>query len=256
MTGAFFGILLSLLFATTSDGSIKTAGPNENSSAKEKVRILCYNIRNGVGMDDQVRYDRIVGVIKNIKPHVAALQELDSATERSRGVDVLGHLAEQTGMFATYGAAIDYRGGKYGVGVLTREKPVRTYTVPLPGTEEKRVLLVVELSEMVLFCTHLSLTEKDRIASVAIINGERRKFKKPVFLAGDLNDQPQSASIGALKQEWQVLSGDAPTYPADTPDRCIDYIFGARQKPYKVKENKVVAEPVASDHRPLYVDVQ
>ena len=91
-------------------------------------------------------------------------------------------------MFGTYNASIDFQGGKYGIGILTKEKPVKTTSVSLPGREEKRSFLLVEMKDYVFCCTHLSLTEEDRMTSVEIINKITAAYKpKPVFLCGDFN---------------------------------------------------------------------
>lgn len=47
------------------------------------------------------------------------------------------------------------------------------------------------------------------------------------------------------------------TIPADNPQSCIDYILGymANGSRYQVTTNYVVNEPVASDHRPVFVNV-
>ena len=58
-------------------------------SAQETVRIMSYNVHNGAGLDKKVDYERIAEVINQVKPDVVAIQELDSVTYRSKGVDVL-----------------------------------------------------------------------------------------------------------------------------------------------------------------------
>lgn len=224
-------------------------------SPKEPVRILSYNIRNAKGMDNITDYKRIAHIITQSKASVVALQELDSVTQRSKGVDVLKELAATTGMYASYGAAIAFQGGKYGVGVLSKEKPLARKTVPLPGKEEPRVLLIVEFENYVVFCTHFSLTAKDRISSVQIIQQEMQTYRKPVVLAGDLNDTPESETIKALNLHFQLLSHTGPSFPADQPDRCIDYVMSHTGSKAMVYRFEVLNEPLASDHRPVLVEV-
>lgn len=221
-----------------------------------QLRVMSYNIRNAKGLDEATNYRRIAEILQTSKADVIALQELDSVTYRSKQVDVLQKLSELTGMFAVYAPAIDYNGGKYGVGVLSKEKPLSFRYVPLPGREEQRVLLLVEFERYVFLCTHLSLTEEDRINTVSIINKEAATFKKPVLLAGDLNDHPNSAFMQSLQAQWTLLSGIGYSFPADKPDRCIDYIFTRKNDPFKVKSAIVMEEPVASDHRPVLVELE
>jgi endonuclease/exonuclease/phosphatase family metal-dependent hydrolase len=59
------------------------------SGYSQSLRILTYNVRNAKGMDNTINYDRVAAVIKEAHPDVVALQELDSATQRSGGKYVL-----------------------------------------------------------------------------------------------------------------------------------------------------------------------
>jgi endonuclease/exonuclease/phosphatase family metal-dependent hydrolase len=222
------------------------------------LRVLSYNVRNCLGMDGKIDYIRVSRVIKSIHPTVVALQELDSVTTRSNGTDVLKVLAENCGMNYTYGASIPYRGGKYGIGILSSEKPLKSSFIPLPGREEKRGLLIAEFENYVLFCTHFSLTEADRVASVELINHKAKDYQKHVILAGDLNTKPESGAISTLSSSWINLAGTNPTFPSNGPRECIDYIFGLNccGLNYSVLKGMVVPEAVASDHCPLFVDVK
>jgi endonuclease/exonuclease/phosphatase family metal-dependent hydrolase len=222
------------------------------------VRILNYNVRNCLGLDNVTDYNRVAGIINRLNADVVAIQELDSATSRSNGVVVLNELAAKTSLHATYSASINYQGGKYGVGILTRENPVAWKTVSLPGKEEKRSLLVVELTDIVICCTHLSLTQEDRLASIQLINAATKNYTKPVFLAGDFNAEPGSPEIKKLVSNWSILNDSAqPTIPADQPDKCIDFILVQKARNFQVKLIKSIVEkePVASDHLPVLVEV-
>lgn len=225
-----------------------------NSFAQHHIRLMTYNIRNAKGMDNKEDYDRTATVIKNANADIIALQELDSATKRNGGEYALKILAEKTGLHFLFGAAISYQGGKYGVGILSKQKPLKYYTIPLPGKEEERVLLVAEFKKYVIFCLHLSLTDADRLTSVAIINVQADHFTKPIYLLGDLNAEPASNAIAALKQKWTLLSGEDLTFPADVPKKCIDYIFTLNNSK-RIISKKVIEEPLASDHRPVLVEV-
>ena len=128
-----------------------------------------YNIHNGIGMDGKSDYKRISDVILKGNPDVVALQEMDSVAQRSNGVDILRELAKNTFMYSVYAPAISFQGGKYGLGLLSKEKPLNFRYRSLPVSEEARVLLIVEFKDYICCCTHFSLTEADRLTSVAII---------------------------------------------------------------------------------------
>ena len=227
--------------------------------SENSLRLMSYNVRNARGMDEKVDYERVADVIRKVSPDVVALQELDSVTTRSENVDVLAVLGDLTKMYSVYSASIDYRGGKYGVGILSKEKPLSWKRIPLPGSEEARSLLIVEFEKYVYCCTHLSLRPADRLSSVKIINEEAKSYDKPVFIAGDFNGKPGSPEILEMQNSSQTLTNvEIPTFPSDKPRETIDYIFVYRQgeKEYTVLQEKVLNEPVASDHLPLFVDVK
>jgi endonuclease/exonuclease/phosphatase family metal-dependent hydrolase len=222
------------------------------------VRILSYNVRNCRGLDNITDYKRVADIITRISPDVVALQELDSATTRSAGIVVLNELARYTNMFRSYSASIIFQGGKYGIGVLSKIEPMNWRVVELPGREEKRSMLVVEFKDYIFCCTHLSLTEEDRAASVNIINDALKGNSKPVFLAGDLNSVPGSSVIKNMEIGWVMLNDpQVPTIPADNPQKCIDFIFAAKstKHTFQTKQTTVEHEPLASDHLPVWVDV-
>ena len=220
---------------------------------------MTYNIRNAKGMDGVCNFQRIANVISNEAPDVVAIQELDSMTTRSGQKFVLNEIAERTQMHASYAPAISFQGGKYGIGILSRKKPLGIHSYPLPGREEARMLMVAEFEDYFFACTHLSLTEEDRLASLDIIKKSVGKSDKPYFLAGDLNDKPDSKFIKALQQDFQILTNlKKPTFPATEPTETIDYIaaWKHRTNNFANLSAQVHEEPLASDHRPLTVQLR
>ena len=136
---------------------------------RERLKLMSYNIRNGIGIDNIQDIGRIARVILREAPDLVALQELDSATLRVDGRYIPGELGRMTGMHATFGRAIGFAGGSYGIGLLSRTEPLAVRSIPLPGREEARVLLMAEFPDYTVCITHLSLTPEDRLASLPII---------------------------------------------------------------------------------------
>lgn len=232
---------------------------SENSEYGDTLKILSYNVRNCKGLDNSTDYKRVGDIISRIDADFVALQELDSATDRSNKVVVLNELATQTRMYPTYSSSISYQGGKYGIGILTKEKPIGTEAVPLPGKEENRSLLILEMENYVICCTHFSLTQADRITSVDIIANAVKKYSKPVFLAGDFNAETGSTEMKNIVKDWLIINNPSqPTIPANDPKKCIDFVLVKKSPTYQVEIIKSVVEnePVASDHLPVWVKVR
>lgn len=223
------------------------------------LTLMTYNVRNCKGLDDITDYSRVASVIARVNADFVALQELDSATLRSKQKVVLNELATQTQMFPSYSASIPFQRGKYGIGMLTREKPIKTESVGLPGQEEKRSLLIVEMEKYVLCCTHFSLNTNDRLSSVAKIDSLTQHYQKPVFLSGDLNLVVSSPEMDALCKNWVILNNPGqPTFPANKATECIDFILVRRKdaKKVSVMASVVGNEPVASDHLPIWIKLK
>ncbi len=223
-----------------------------------RTRAMSYNIRNGKGTDSVQDFQRVIDAINKANVDVVALQEVDSMTKRNPR-DLLKMMGDAVGMHPTFGGAIDYGGGKYGVGILTREKPLSHYRVPLPCSSEPRVLLVVELEDYYFCSTHFSLHADYRTQAVEIIINEAKKLDKPMIVAGDMNALRSENSIALLAEHFYVFEkyGSPLTFPADTPTKEIDYIclYKGRDGVATVYDSSVLDEPLASDHRPIVVDM-
>lgn len=230
-----------------------------SAQAQNTLKLMSYNIKNANGMDDVCNFQRIANVINNASPDVVAIQEVDSMTNRSGQKYVLGEIAERTQMHGYFAPAIDYDGGKYGIGLLTKQLPLRLQTLPLPGREEARTLILAEFADYIYCCTHMSLTEEDRMKSLELVKAFTSSSTKPLFLAGDMNAEPESGFIKELQKDFQILSNPKQhTFPAPDPKETIDYIAMLKQnaKGFAVISAKVINEPMASDHRPILVELR
>ena len=227
-------------------------GAQSHQSFKGRLCIMSYNTHNAVGMDGKRDFKRIASIVAASNPDIVSLQELDSVTARNNGVYALKEIAECTGMNYVYGPAIDYDGGKYGIGILSKDKPLKVRYVSLPEREEARTLLIAEYDKFVFLATHFSLTPEDQVASAKIILKEVASMKKPVFLAGDMNSVPSSKPQKLLCKYFSVLT-DCNWKTCE--GECIDYIYGDKtaRKSYSVSDKKLIEDSMASDHFPVVV---
>lgn len=252
-------VLLMLLAATLLACNGKKQPQVAESNPATDISLMTYNVHNCIGLNGKRDYQRIAEVIRQANPDVVALQELDSVTGRNGGIYALDSLRIMTGMNAFFSAAIPYDGGSYGIGILSKEAPISCRTLPMPGREEARTLILAEFNDYVFCATHQSLTPEDQEASVPLILQALDSIGKPIFLAGDMNSQPHETPQQLLRQHFTTLNDTAAnTCPADQPNGCIDYIyaFSGNNYRFEVKQDTVIAETAASDHRPVLVTVQ
>lgn len=240
--------------------------PTAGDMPSETLRVVAWNIRHGRGMDGEVDLLRIAEVLRGLDADVITLQEVDDRTERTGGVDQVGVLAESLGYEGIHGPHREYQGGWYGNAVLTRLPvlDVRAHTVPPAGGSALTVLEVgvaVGGARVSVVSVHLAGSEAERLAQADSVRMLFLGRERPVVLAGDFNDWPDGPVVERLRRDWQVLekSGSPLTYPADAPDREIDFVMvlgatGAAERDapaVEAVEHRVVAERAAADHRPI-----
>lgn len=220
-----------------------------------QIKVLTYNIHNGVGLDGVRDYARVADVIAATGADIVAVQEVDSITRRSSGSYVLGEIVAKSGYIPYFAAAINFDGGKYGIGLLCRQEPMAVKRLELPGREERRVLMVAEFPQFIVANTHLSLTPADALASGPVIVDEAKSASKPFIIVGDWNSHPSSPVLAALKEAGFSLASNSnqPTFPAKNPQECIDYIaiYIPELQGVKVVSTDVINEQITSDHRPV-----
>jgi len=228
------------------------------------LRVLAYNIKHGLGMDGEIDLERIARVINDLQPDVVTLQEVDSVVERTSGVDQTTALGELTGMHSVFGTFFDYQGGRYGMALLSKY-PFISYTNHLlPKGVEHRAALAGRIKvgedgrEIVVVGIHLVWTGEERYSQAARLIEIFEDEEAPVILAGDFNSRPDSDVMALVREAWHIpdKGEDHFTFPSDAPDREIDYIVYRPQDRFEVVEHRVIDEPVASDHRPLLLELR
>lgn len=236
------------------------------------IRLATYNTHRCEGWEtqtnvDRANYNNTAKVISLIDPDVIALQELDKFTTWHPH-DQLQELADRTGMKPYYCKTIDYRGGDYGIGILSKREPLRTVSGDLPGTEARKFFLA-EFDDYIFIATHLChLETTNRAQSVEIINAyiaaNYASYTKPIFLAGDFNESNMSSEMMVkLKEKWEIISTSSNTIMNTATPKRIDYIvlykgnkaacevLGTAVPSYdEINVNKV------SDHLPVLVDIK
>jgi endonuclease/exonuclease/phosphatase family metal-dependent hydrolase len=230
------------------------------AAAGTVLRMLCYNIHHGEGTDGKLDLERTARVIKHWNPDLVAVQEVDRGTSRTGKMDQAALLAGQLGMEHVFGKTIDYRGGDYGILILSKFPISRHEMIllPPPVQKEQRGLLVARIALpggkiIRLACTHLSVASaEERAVQAARINELLPDDGTPTLLAGDFNARPDSPPMAALAKQWTDSAAPALGKHA-TPHRKnkIDYILFRAGDPFEVLETRTIPDAVTSDHFPI-----
>ncbi len=232
-----------------------------------RLRILAYNIHHCAGMDGVVDVERIARIINDANVDLVSLQEVDMMTERNGRVDQAAELGRLTGMHSQFGKAIDYQGGEYGQAILSRWpiENFETHLLPSEPDQEQRIAVVATIAATserpaILFAgTHLHHREEAlRLPQARRLLDILREAPQEIkFLTGDLNAIPTSETMQLIKAEWEDTSpDDAFTIPSGVPNRKIDYILLPKGHQWRVVQAEVLDEPIASDHRPVVVELE
>ncbi|CAG7606904.1 hypothetical protein PAESOLCIP111_00904 [Paenibacillus solanacearum] len=246
------------------------------------IRVMSYNIHSGIGMDNEYDLDRIAGEIREAGADIVGLQEVDMHWgKRSRFQDSVAMLAEQLGMHAYFAPIYElppqnegepHR--KFGVALMSKFPIVRASNRPMTRlstlSEDRNrgpvtmagvaeTLLDVEGTEVAVYVVHLDYRPDPsvRIIQIGELLEMIAQVEGPKLLLGDFNAKPDAPELVPLfetmKDSWQDVHGDGEglTFPADHPDRKIDYIL---RSSHLRALSSFVTETNGSDHRPITTD--
>lgn len=140
----------------------------------------------------------------------------------------------------------DLRHGRLKVDRLQRERGYAVGQVRLPGQRSVGIVSI-----------HLSLHAAERAEHAATVLAALPEDGLLV-LAGDLNEGPDGQAWMSIAERLRVVSGEAPTFPANGARHRLDAIFASAVLPVAAGD-PVALNPAdllaASDHLPVWVDL-
>jgi endonuclease/exonuclease/phosphatase family metal-dependent hydrolase len=230
------------------------------------LRLTTYNVHACRGVDGRLKPERVLGVIRQTRPEIVALQELD-------GLACAEYLAEELEMELFFVAARPrQRGeGSYGNALLTRLPALLIRAASLPrlhATTEARaaqwIRVATPFGPLDVLNTHLGLLRDETTLQAEALLGpdwlSADQISPYAVLCGDFNARPSSPAyrrLSARLLDAQLAAGrPQPTFPAIFPLIRIDHVF--LMKTLCASRVEVPSSPsarVASDHRPLSVEL-
>lgn len=219
---------------------------------RQTVRVLTYNVRHCRGVDGRVDLRRTAGVISSAAPDVAGLQELDACLERSGTVDQPLELGRSTGLRIGFCSALSLAGGRYGIGIGSREgAEARCLALPRWADEEPRVAAWLPYAGMTFLTAHLSLEGPARRSQMDFLATIAAGLDPPVVVLGDLNTGRRGLApllAAGFKPGRRHL-----THSSTFPRHQIDWVLAG---PGARITSSWTLRTAASDHRPLVAVVE
>ncbi len=264
----FFILISHLSYACgkSSDTPNIENNPELPTTPGTQLKVMTYNIHHGnpPSRPNVIDLETIANTIKKANADIVAIQELDSATNRSNQEFQLARLASLCGMNYFFAKTIPYESGGYGIGILSKLPISETRNIPLPEDiqytqYENRALAVAKITikgkpSFYFICTHLDVNkDENRIVQAEKIVDYANSLKAPVILAGDLNTTAQATSFKVLSNFFvQASIKMEPTIPTNNPNRKIDHILFSGNKDFTlIKEEVLSKENYGSDHLPF-----
>ncbi len=282
-------ILVSCGATATTTGSevlmVQNGGtPNKvYTQNKPTIKIATYNIGKNELSPDVADLNNLSNAIAKLDADVIVLTEIDNKTARSKKVHQLEEIAKANKMDFAFGKALDFDGGEYGVGILSKYKIEKSQVINLPsGEAEQRVVLLSQISKpgfdapIIIMGTHLDW-QKDptvRIGQVrhildASIGDTETGFDNIAasikILAGDFNSTANEQPTQEIRYLWNPVEKkgvDYRTWPAVNPAIDIDHIFTFKGQVWDVKNMKIPTDSPefqwssVSDHLPVIAELE
>jgi len=237
----------------------------ETAPAGQPLRVMTYNIHQGIDADMRMDLEAIADAIAAENPDVVALNEVNRARATNGFVDTLPLISRRLGMPYVLGA--NYADGQYGNGILSRY-PILEWdnTHYTHNTTEVRGLLRVVIKapdgQITFYATHLdhiSSPDNARAEQVAEALALWDSSPRSVLL-GDLNAEPDKPELMAIYDAGFVdalaVTGQDEVFtfwdPVPMPGRRIDFIFVT---PDLALGRVWVVQTRASDHLPVLAEV-
>lgn len=223
------------------------------------IRVLTWNIHGFLGQDGQFDPDRVFRIVADLKPDIAAVQEVVGP---DRGVDGFALLREAMPGAVAIEANVNRKiRGIYGQMLLSRFPMRHGVKVDLSvvGREPRRavdVLLDTPGAPMRVIATHLGLAGGERRFQVGVLCGLVDAGPElDTVLLGDINDWRRG---GYAERRLAPLLGGGTrhrTFPAAFPMFPLDRIW-VRPVDRVLRAGAVREAGLASDHLPLVADVE
>ncbi|GEM_PF-1035734 len=233
-------------------------------SQSVKIRVASYNIQSFKTIKSVTSPQTTIEAAKKLNADLIGFQEV-----RRYDTDPADYFAEMgrvCGGESFFAQTLQRKNFVYGIGIVSRlpARVVKELWLPMQGNLEPRKALFVEVEldgkKIYFITTHMSYEDPtgqlQKTQLEAILNTAEKEGFLPAILTGDLNSTPESPAIQLLRSRW-FMTGETPlTFPADKPDRRIDYIAVSDPQKIRLVAAQVIDDGESSDHRPVIAEFE
>ncbi len=239
----------------------------ERAMPSARVRVLTYNIHRWRGWDRRVRPQRILQLLEQLQPDIAALQEVVLARQCHPVYPTLSTLAHRLGLQPVLAPTRLYRGHLYGNLLLTRLPILRAahYDLSRPGREPRsclRVDLRIRDGQLLhVFNVHLGTSRLERERQLRELSSPRVLLHPGLsgirLVLGDFNEwRPRRLrdTLASARLRGRPLAG---TFPSVLPLLPLEQIFfDPHLELVRVWRVRTGMTRLASDHLPVLAEVR
>jgi endonuclease/exonuclease/phosphatase family metal-dependent hydrolase len=232
------------------------------SPAEAVIRIMTYNIHQGISIDGWVDPEAIAAAIEAQNPDVVVIQEMMRGQYAAGSLDVAEWLSRRLKMPFYFAPATD---NTFGEALFTRLPVLAWQAGKLPYTEGAQPRSYVQVTlgfgksePVTIFGTHLDhISQKTRIPQVQQLLANWNHQPR-TLIVGDMNSgpgQPENGlflAAGLISAQDVTGNGSRFTFDSRTPRARIDWIYGTPDVSFS---NFQIPQTLASDHLPVVVDV-
>ena len=243
------------------------------------MRLMLYNMRYATGTGIKFHLpvpfggffrkttrhlDALIRFFQDQKADVLGLVEIDSGSYRTgrrcQAETIAGHLEKRSFCQSKYARRSLWRL------LPVMRKQANAFLCGRPVVREqahflrkgvKRLVMELELDEVVIFIVHLALGRRSREAQLADLARLVRRVRKPYLIAGDFNAFAGRVELRHFMEMLRLSSAnlsDAPTFPSRSPRWQLDFIL--HSPTIRVTHFEVARHIRLSDHLPLICDFE
>lgn len=239
------------------------------------MRLLLYNLRYGTGGSQywlpwsgylhktSTNLQSIIQFIESVNPDIMGLVEVDEGSYRSSKRNQAEQIAQALGHYHTYKSkyaeeSIIHRFpilNKQGNAFLTRDT-ISNAKFHYFERGMKRLVIELELDNLVIFLVHLSLSFRIRHHQLNDLYTLVKGTRKPHIVAGDFNAFWGDREIGLFLAATGLTNANADgslTFPSWDPTRQLDFIL---HSPEIRSRELCIPRVTLSDHLPLVWDFE